>query len=133
MMDSMIWAILRMIFALGIVCMVLYILIKLLKRSGVARKALPFNNSGIKLLTSQMIAPQKYISLVDIGGEILALGVSEAQITFLTKIENKAFLEKMNDLHSSKPEPFSFSQLFNSSSFRNKGLKMDLLGRFRGR
>jgi flagellar biogenesis protein FliO len=133
MMDSMIWAILRMIFALGIVCMVLYVLIRLLKRSGVARKALPFNNSGIKLLTSQMIAPQKYISLVDIGGEILAIGISEAQITFLTKIENKAFLEKMGDLHLSKPEPFSLFQLFNSSSLRNKGLKMDLLGRFRGR
>ena len=133
MMDSMIWAILRMIFALGIVCMVLYVLIRLLKRSGVARKALPFNNSGIKLLTSQMIAPQKYISLIDVGGEVLALGVSEAQITFLTKIENKAFLDKMGDFNPTKSEPLSLSQFFNSSFLRNKGLKMDLLGRLRGK
>jgi flagellar biogenesis protein FliO len=132
MMDSMIWAIIRMIFALGIVCTVLYVLIKLLKKSGMAKRTLPYN-SGIKLLTTQMIAPQKYISLVDIGGDILALGVSEAQITFLTKIENKAFLEKMEDLHSARPEPFSLFQYLNTSSLRNKGLKMGLLGRFRGR
>jgi flagellar protein FliO/FliZ len=131
-MDTMIWAMIKMILALGIVCTVLFFLVRLLKRSGVAKRTFPLD-SGIKLLATQLIAPQKYISIVEIGGEVLALGISEAQITFLTKIENKEFLEKIMDRRPARFEPFSLSQYFLSSPLRHKGSKIGLLRRSHGK
>jgi len=131
-MDTMIWAMIKMILALGIVCTVLFFLVRLLKRSGVVKRNFPLD-SGIKLLATQLIAPQKYISLVEIGGEVLALGVSESQITFLTKIENKEFLEKIMDRRPARLEPFSLSQYFLSSPLKLKGPKIGLLRRSHGK
>jgi flagellar protein FliO/FliZ len=131
-MDTMTWAMIKMILALGIVCTVLFLLVRLLKRSGLAKRNFPLD-SGIKLLATQLIAPQKYISLVEIGGEVLALGISEAQITFLTKIENKEFLEKIADRRPARFEPFSLSQYFLSSALRHKGPKIGLLRRSHGK
>jgi flagellar biogenesis protein FliO len=128
-MDSMIWAIVKMILALGMVCTVLILLARALRRSGLARGNPPLD-SGIRLLTTQLIAPHKYISLVEIDGEVLALGISEAQITLLTKIENKEFLEKIAGKGSKRPDPLS---LFQYLPIRYKGPKIGLLRRLHGR
>ena len=131
-MDTMIWAMMKMILALGIVCTLLFFLVRVLKRSGVGKGNFSLD-SGIKVLTTQLIAPQKYISLVEIGGEVLALGVSEAQITFLTKIENKEFLQKIMDRRSERFEPFSLSRYFLNSPLKSKGPKIGLLRRSHGK
>ena len=89
----MILATLKMLLALGAVCLLLFFLARLLKRWDWNRNRIPADN-GIKVLASKLIAPQKYVSLVEIGGEVLALGVSAQQITFLTKIENKEMVKK---------------------------------------
>lgn len=124
----MAWAIGKMVLALGIVCMLLLFLTRILKRGGVGKPSLP-SHSGVRVLTTQWIAPQKYISLVEIGGELLALGISEAQITFLTKIENKEFLEKVPSFPV-RPEPFPLFHSFSWLPLRNKKPKLSLLRRF---
>jgi flagellar biogenesis protein FliO len=131
MMDTMIWAILKMVVVLGGVCLALFFLGRLLKRNG-AKKDGSFD-SEIRLLATRSIAPQKYISLVEIGGQVLALGVSEAQITLLTKIENKEFAEKMMDSHRARPEPLSLFNYFRPVSPKPKWPRMGLLRRLHGR
>ncbi len=85
---------LRILIALGLVLGLLYLMVRALqKRQGLTKDL--FSPPWIRLLASRAIAPRKYVSLVEIGGEILVLGVSEAQITFLSKMENKAFAEKL--------------------------------------
>ena len=128
-MDPMQWAIVKMILSMGLIGGILFLLVRFLKRSGLMKRNSP-SNSGIKLLSTEPIAPQKYISLVEIGGEVLALGVSETQITLLTKIENKEFLERMRDNHPARPEPIS---LFYSFLRRNKRPKIGLLRKFYGK
>jgi len=127
-METMLLAIGKMALALGIVCTALLFLARVLKRSGVVRSSLP-SHSGVRLLTTQWIAPKKYISIVEIGGEILALGVSEAQITFLTRIENKEFLEKVSSLPV-RSEPFSLFHSFSWLPLKYKRPKLGLLRRF---
>jgi flagellar biogenesis protein FliO len=128
-MDSMIWAILKMTLALGMVCTVLFFLARALRRNGMAGGNPPLD-SGIRILTTQLIAPQKYISLVEIDGQVLALGITEAQITLLTKIENKEFLERIAGKGSKRHDPLS---LFQYLPIRYKGLKIGLLRRLHGR
>jgi len=127
-MDSMVWAVVKMIVALGIVSTLLILLAKILRRTRMAKGGLLFD-SGIKILTTQGIAPQKYISLVEIGGEVFALGISETQITLLTKIENRDFLEKMRGKGVTKAIPFSVLQ---SLPLRYKGPRAGLLKRLYG-
>ena len=113
------WPMVKMSLALGGMCAVLFFLVRRLKRNGGVRKDL-LSNSGIRVLSTQPIAPQKYISLVEIGGEVLALGVSEGQITLLTKVENQEFIEKMTVSRPGKLETFSFLQCLQGLPLRSK-------------
>jgi flagellar biosynthetic protein FliO len=90
----MVWPVLKMIFALGLFLVLFFFLIRLLKRVDWI-KGKRSSGGSIQVLTSQCIAPQKYVSLVEIGGEILVLGISAQQITFLTKIANQDSLKKI--------------------------------------
>ena len=121
-MDTMIWPMVKMIAALGGICAGLLFMVRRLKRNGTAPKTM-LANSGIRILSTQPIAPQRYISLVEIAGEVLALGVSESQITFLTRIENKEVVEKMAAERPEKKEPFSFLHCLQAVPLGPRGRK----------
>ena len=87
------WAVFKMLFALSLVLGLLFLLVRLLKQTPLVRKDLPAD-FGIRVLTTKPISPRKFISLVEIGGEVLAVGISDSQINYLTKIENPEWLEK---------------------------------------
>jgi flagellar biogenesis protein FliO len=89
----MFWATMKMILALGGILVLLFGLMRMFKRWEWGSGS-PGPDGGIRVLSSKLIAPQKHISLVEIAGEILALGVTSQQITFLTKIENQEMLKK---------------------------------------
>ncbi len=113
-----------MVFAMGVGLTLLYLLIRFTKRLDLARRG-SSPEGGIKVLTSKPIAPQKYISLVEIGGEILALGISAQQVTFLAKIENKEKVKESLEAPSGRPEPFSWFQFWPP---RHKRIKIAPLG-----
>lgn len=96
------WAVFQMLLALGMVLGILLLLLRLLKRTPWIQKDLPADFS-IRILTTRPIAPRKYISLVEIGGEVLALGVSEAQISYLTKVEHPELLQKFRPAEPAGP------------------------------
>jgi flagellar biogenesis protein FliO len=121
---EMIWAAFKMILAMGIGVVFLYFLIRLTKRLDLARRTQQ-GESGIKILTSKPIAPQKYITLVEIGGEIMALGVSAQQVTFLTKIQSREKIQELLPVPGVKPEPFSWLKLWSRG---NKRVKVQSLG-----
>lgn len=125
----MAWAFVKMLLALGGVCSMFILLTRALKRNGLGKGNLPLN-SGIRLLTTQWIAPHKYISLVEIAGEVFALGISETQINLLTRIENRDFIERFTKKESIKTDPLSFLQYL---PIRYKGPKIGLLRRLYGR
>ena len=121
----MLWAALKMFLALGAVLTLLIFLVRILKRwEGSHRTA--GSDTGIRVLTSKLIAPQKYVSLVEIGGEVLALGVSAQQITFLTKIENHELVKRSLSHPGLKPENPSWLKAF---PLLQKKLKGEMPGR----
>lgn len=120
----MLWATLKMVLALGVVIALLVFLVRLFKRWERVQGNLGPDN-GIRVLTTKLIAPQKYVSLVEIGGEVLALGVSAQQITFLTKIENKELVKRSLPNPGLKPETLSLVKAF---SLLQKRLKGEALG-----
>ncbi len=103
----MLWATLKMILALGGVLILLWSLVRLFKRLPGGGNG-PGPDASIRVLTSKAIAPQKFVSLVEVGGEVLALGVTSQQITFLTKIENQEMVKKNLSSHEIRPEALSW-------------------------
>jgi len=116
----MIWAALKMTLALGIIIAFLIFLVRMFKRWEGSRRGAG-SETGIRVLTSKLIAPQKYVSLVEIGGEVLALGISAQQITFLTKIENKEMVKKSLSNSAFRPEAISWLKAFPLFQKRGNG------------
>jgi flagellar biogenesis protein FliO len=121
---DLVWAAVKLVFAMGIGLALLYLLFRFTKGLDRARRG-SSPEGGIKVLTSRPIAPQKYISLVEIGGEILALGISAQQVTFLTKIENREKLLENLETSAGKKEPFSWPRLWPA---RHRRIKTSSLG-----
>jgi len=95
---------------------VLLLFVHLCKRTAAGKER--FSAEGqIRLLTSKPIAPRKFISLVEIGGQIFVLGVSEAQITLLDKMENRDFMARAETQQELQSEPLSILDYF---SFRRR-------------
>ncbi len=116
----MIWATLKMALAMGAVMAFLFFGGRLFKRLGWGRKNSGSDN-GVRVLSSKLIAPQKYVSLVEIAGEVLALGVSAQQITFLAKIENKEMVKKSLSHPALRPEALSWFKAFPSLQKKVQG------------
>jgi flagellar biosynthetic protein FliO len=125
----MIWAAVKMVLVLGGVLAILIPLVWLGRRMGAGRGD-AHSDGQVRLLTTKPIAPRKYISLVGIGEQILVLGISEAQITLLDKIENREFVEKIETQHAVRPGPFSILDHF---SIGRKGLGREHLRIFNGK
>ena len=98
---------LRMLAALAIVMAALVILFYFVKRR--------FGGDGgrskgnlIKVIGNTYIGVKKNISLVEIPGAILVLGVTSDRISLLSKIEDKEILENLGTLENGRALP-SFS------------------------
>ena len=113
----MIWEIAKMVLGLGAVLGVLVLLIYLCKRTSAGKGR--FSAEGqVRLLTSKPIGPRKFVSLVEVGGQVFVLGVSEAQITLLDKIENREFLAKAE---TQPALPSESSSILDYLSFARRG------------
>ena len=97
---------LKMIAALGIVLggmfLVFYFSKRFMNRSGSA-----LNHSLIKIIASQYLGVKKHISLVEVPGAILVLGISNDAIRLLTKIEDPEVLEQLRQSESNPAPSFS--------------------------
>ena len=96
----------QMLTALGIVLggliVVFYFMKRFLKRDvGGSKEPL------IKVIASQYIGIKKNISLVEIPGSILVVGVSNDNISLLTKIEDKVVLDDLRQENSRIAPSFS--------------------------
>ena len=96
----------QMLTALGIVLggliVVFYFMKRFLKRdAGGSKEPL------IKVIASQHIGIKKNISLVEIPGSILVVGVSNDNISMLTKIEDKVVLDDLRQENSRIAPSFS--------------------------
>ena len=65
---------------------IMFLLVIWLKKMGLTKGAL-HQGKLIKLIDSKMIAPKKYVAVVQVGSDLLALGVSDQQISMLHHLD----------------------------------------------
>jgi flagellar protein FliO/FliZ len=111
----------KMLTALGVVLggmlVVYYVAKRILKRQ-------VGNSKGkmIRVLESSYIGVKKNISLVEIPGAILVLGITTDNISLLSKIENQEILNGYKKVEKEK-ELVSFSDRLHQFSLKLKGMK----------
>ena len=96
----------QMLMALGIVLggllVIFYFMKRYLKRDGRGS-----NPQLIRVIASQYIGIKKNIALVKVPGTILVVGVSNDKISLLTKIQDKALIESIQQEASGIAPSFS--------------------------
>jgi len=96
----------QMLMALGIVLggllVIFYFMKRYLKRDGGGS-----NTQLIRVIASQYIGIKKNIALVKVPGTILVVGVSNDKISLLTKIQDKALIESIQQESSGITPSFS--------------------------
>jgi len=111
----------KMLTALGVVLggmLVVYYFAKRIMKRQVG------NSKGkmIKVLESSYIGVKKNISLVEIPGAILVLGITNDNISLLSKIENQETIDGYKEDEKEK-ELLSFSDRLHQFSLKLKGIK----------
>ena len=96
----------QMLTALGIVLGGLLVVFYLMKRY-LKRDVAGSNGQLIKVIANQYIGIKKNIALVKVPGTILVVGVSNDKISLLTKIEDKAIIEAIQQEASGISPSFS--------------------------
>ena len=96
----------KMLTALGIVLGGLIVVFYFMKRF-LKRDVGGSNEALIKVIASQYIGIKKNIFLVEIPGSILVVGVSNDNISLLTKIEDKVVLDDLRQENARIAPSFS--------------------------
>ena len=70
------------------------------------------SNQWIRVIAANYIAPKKTISLVEVAGEMLVLGLTDSQITMLTKINDEHMIERIKKCQNKTNVKAPFYQPF---------------------
>jgi flagellar protein FliO/FliZ len=97
---------LQMLMALAIVLGGLLVVFYLLKRF-LRREGGGSGNPLIRVIASQYVGIKKNIALVEVAGAVLVLGVSNDNISLLTKIEDQGALDAIRQQSSRLTPSFS--------------------------
>lgn len=79
-----------------------------LRKIGLSRAGLR-QGTLISILDTKMIAPKKYVAVVQVAEQTLALGITDQQITMLTRLETSA--TQIQESPKDRPQPTSFATL----------------------
>lgn len=70
------------------------------------------SNPWIRVVAASYVAPKKTISLVEVAGEMLVLGLTDSHITMLTKINNERMIDHIKTCQEKKNVKLPFCQPF---------------------
>jgi flagellar biosynthetic protein FliO len=101
--KNLISAIFKVVSSLIVVVALMLGFVYLLKRFGI-NKGLQ-SSSMVKVLETKMVAPKKYIAIVEVAGKTLSIGVTDHNINLLTELDSatvKQFQSASEETHSPK-------------------------------
>ena len=117
--PDFIWTALKMLAALGILTGILIIALYFAKRIFKVGSNQP-KGRMVRVLANTYLGVKKNISLVEVPGAILVLGVTSDSITLLTKIEDVELLNKFSESEDEKTSGSFSSQLQKFSARYNR-------------
>lgn len=111
--GSLLMMSLKVIGSLGLVIGLMLLIIFWFRKLGLTQGS-EKNGSLIKILDTRMVAHKKYVSVLNIAGDFVVIGISEQQINMLTTLENSGELldyARTNKKGGAASPTFSFSSM----------------------
>ncbi len=87
--------IIKALLPLFVIVLLLYGVLLFVRKYNFKIKSSTLSNIKIRVLSSQLIMPKKYITVVQIQNKMFVLGVSENSITLLKELEETVPEDKM--------------------------------------
>jgi flagellar biosynthetic protein FliO len=117
--TSLMAAIFKVTGSLAVVIGLMLLLFFLFKKFGL-NKGLSAGGSLINVLESRLVAPKKYVAIIEIASKCVAVGITDTNITLLTELDSSADGSITNP--GRKKETASFPSLLKKAaqSTRNK-------------
>jgi len=122
--------ILRTIAVMGVIIIGIYFLFRLLIKN---RNKIVTDTEIVKVLATYPLAANRIIQVVDIGGQVLVLGVSDSNINLITALEDQEVIDRIR-LASSKEKTGAanfketFMNLLGGKTFNKPGQISHLSG-----
>lgn len=95
---------------LAVILMIFY----LIKRFWPKGSGFMGSNRWIRVIAATYIAPKKMVSLVEVAGEVIVLGLTSDHITMLTKVTNEQMIHHLKESQEKKTTGSPFYQQFRS-------------------
>lgn len=111
------WDILKIFLILGVMAGIMYALLFLVKKYLYSFEKKGNGNSQIQVLSTQVILPKKYVSLVRFDNSVYLLGIADQSVNLIDKIDSSNLENKKED--DSEETKTSFLKLLKS----NMGIK----------
>jgi flagellar protein FliO/FliZ len=119
---SYVWSFVKMLFVLGIMVAVFYYFFKYVSK----KTNINVSSEGIsKTLSVIPIAQNKFLQIVDLGGKILVLGVSDNSINLITEITEKHEIDRLRVSNSTDSRMRSNQASFGDFFKRQVGHVLD--------
>ncbi len=106
--PGLIGVIFKMIFALAMVLGLFFLALHGARKLRALQEKACGSNL-IKILATKGIAPKKYVSVIEVGGEIIVLGMSESSVSLLTRMDRSQILQdacRREDKDKNDGKPF---------------------------
>jgi len=104
--PSMTAMFIKMIASLSLVLSLVFALAWVAKRYLGRFNAIPGYSNAVRVLTTGSIGAKKQVSVVDIAGEILILGITDDKITLLSNVSEKESIDRIRSLTAgTRPAP----------------------------
>ena len=99
---------LKMVYTLGLVLGLMFIVFHLFKKFGLKNSVFGGEGKPIKVLSTGFLAPRKSIALVEVAGDVLVIGISNDQISLLGNVQDPERIEQIKSTlhkkgHERKP------------------------------
>ncbi len=96
-------AIVTLVFVLALLGVALYAFKYFMGRRGAP--GLGGLKAPIKVLTTSFIGQKKNLTIVDVAGELLVLGITPESITYLTKLKRPEVVEELKRFNDTRKRP----------------------------
>ncbi len=107
---DIVWSFIKMISALaiilGLLIAAMYFFKRFMRHTGTGMD----QGELIRIVTSRYLGPKSSIMVVDIAGQVVAIGLAGNQMTPLTTITDPAALERLHNVKRSGPAMPSFAE-----------------------
>lgn len=103
--------------SLGIVVGLMFLVVYMFKKVGMGKTGIS-NSSLIRVMDTRMIAPKKYVAVLQLADEFVAVGVTDESINLLTRLEpteNLQEIARVGNERGEAPLSQSFTTLLNKA------------------